>query len=279
MNQNQELYEFLLERTWELTEEWYESLDRSDTTGVYSSTNTDVINSLKQRNYEFHKQFCQVFVESGPHFFNELEEWVTKTARDEEHIKTPPHLILREFFRTQEQYLDLLSEFADLQKENYSFEKMNSLNRLVVQTFAKIITWFRKEQHTYIQQKLRAQQELIDELGSPVIRLNKDLALLPLVGDIDTERAQNLIENALNQCAEGQFSHLLIDLSGVVVVDTMVAQQIFQLIEALGLIGVTSTLSGIRPEIAQTAVQLGIDFSSVSVASTLEEAMKNPLHF
>jgi rsbT co-antagonist protein RsbR len=57
-------------------------------------------------------------------------------------------------------------------------------------------------------------------------------------------------------------------------IDTMVAQQLFQLIETLHLIGVTSTFSGIRPEIAQTAVQLGINFNRVSIVSTLEQAVK-----
>ncbi|MDF4189845.1 RsbT co-antagonist RsbRB, partial [Ligilactobacillus salivarius] len=74
-------------------------------------------------------------------------------------------------------------------------------------------------------------------------------------------------------CAKRRVEHLLIDLSGVVVVDTMVAHQIFKLIEALNLIGVRSTLSGIRPEIAQTAVQLGIDFSNITIKTNLAQAL------
>lgn len=276
MEQNRDLYEFLHKRTSQMTEKWYETLDKSDPTGIYSSTNQDVIKGLKQQTYQLHQIFCSVFVESGTEFYDKLEKWVTKTSRDEENIKTPPHFILREFFRIQEQYLDLLNEFAGMYAEKYSHEQIDGLKRLVVGTFGKIITLFRKEQHTYIQQKLHAQRELIDELGSPVIRLNKDLALLPLIGDIDTVRAKNLLEKTLRQCAEGQFSRLLIDLSGVVMIDTMVAHQIFQMIEALDMIGVKSILSGIRPEIAQTAVQLGIDFNNIAIVSTLEEAIKKP---
>ncbi|MFP3490379.1 STAS domain-containing protein, partial [Staphylococcus sp. SIMBA_130] len=83
-------------------------------------------------------------------------------------------------------------------------------------------------------------------------------ALLPLVGDIDSDRATAIFENTLEGCTTKRVDHLFIDLSGVYLVDTRVAQQIFQLITGLKLIGVTATLSGIRPEIAQTAVQLGI---------------------
>ncbi|MFP3340442.1 STAS domain-containing protein, partial [Micrococcus sp. SIMBA_131] len=69
--------------------------------------------------------------------------------------------------------------------------------------------------------------------------------------------------------------HLFIDLSGVYLVDTRVAQQIFQLITGLKLIGVTATLSGIRPEIAQTAVQLGIDFGEILITSNLAQAISS----
>ena len=67
---------------------------------------------------------------------------------------------------------------------------------------------------------------------------------------------------------------MLLDLSGVVIIDTMVAHQIFQLIEALSLIGVKTDLSGIRPEVAQTAIQLGLKFDNISVNSSLANAIK-----
>ncbi|OAZ59384.1 RsbT co-antagonist protein RsbRC [Bacillus siamensis] len=121
--------------------------------------------------------------------------------------------------------------------------------------------------------QLNAQREMILELSSPVITLSKRTGLLPLVGNIDTHRAKYILENTLSTCANRLIEHLLIDLSGVVVVDTMVAHQIFKLIEALNLIGVSSTLSGIRPEIAQTAVQLGINFSDITVKSNLAQAL------
>lgn len=76
---------------------------------------------------------------------------------------------------------------------------------------------------------------------------------------------------------EKKVTQLYIDLSGVAVIDTMVAHQLFSLIEALRLIGVSSTLSGIRPEIAQTAVQLGLSFEDISLRSTLASAIASDL--
>jgi rsbT co-antagonist protein RsbR len=133
--------------------------------------------------------------------------------------------------------------------------------------------WFVEENQKYSEEKLIAQQEMINELSSPVIALNNHMGLLPLIGVIDTARAKLIVETTLEQCTEKDISHLLIDLSGVLIIDTMVAQQIFSLIETLGLIGVKSTLSGIRPEIALTATQLGLSFDQVSIKSNLAQAL------
>ena len=86
-----------------------------------------------------------------------------------------------------------------------------------------------------------------------------------------------ILENTLHQCSEKRITQLYIDLSGVAMVDTMVAQQLFTLIESLGMLGVKATLSGIRPEIAQTAVQLGLSFSNLSIRSSLAEAIASDL--
>lgn len=137
----------------------------------------------------------------------------------------------------------------------------------------KLIEWFTAEHYSYAQKMLNAQREMINELSSPVISLDKNRALLPLVGDIDTARANYLLENTLLQCSQKKVVCLYIDLSGVVIVDTMVAQQLFRLVEALRLLGIKSVISGIRPEIAQTAVQLGIQFNEITTVSNLEQAL------
>ena len=105
------------------------------------------------------------------------------------------------------------------------------------------------------------------------------LALLPLVGDIDTARAKIILENTLKECSQKGVQHLCIDLSGVVIIDTMVAHQIFDLVTSLRLIGVETTISGIRPEIAQTAVQLGLPFNEFRTASSLAHALDRMTEF
>lgn len=112
------------------------------------------------------------------------------------------------------------------------------------------------------------------ELSVPVVPLKKGTAILPLVGNIDTERAKLLIEETLNSANELQLERLIIDLSGVYIVDTMVANQIFILFDSLKLIGVETVLTGIRPEVAQTVIKLGLDFSGKKVMANLEQAIE-----
>ncbi|WRU97705.1 STAS domain-containing protein (plasmid) [Priestia filamentosa] len=275
MYRNNRLYHFLLERARLLTEQWYEALDKDDSSGVYASKDPEVVEMVKKQNYEFHVRFCRVFDEScsEEEFLSSFDEWICKTSGEQEYQRTPTHLILREFFNNQEQYLDYVKEFVEASHEAYSPETINRWTRKIIDNFNHVILAFAEQSHKYAEERLAAQKEMIHELSSPVISLSEDLALLPLVGDIDTDRAQKVMENTLQQCSNQQVKHLLIDLSGVLIIDTMVAHQLFQLIKALKLIGVTCTLSGIRPEIAQTAIQIGIDFDDLSVVPSIHHAL------
>ncbi|WP_046175462.1 STAS domain-containing protein [Domibacillus indicus] len=273
MYRNEELGDFLMKRAWEVTEDWYKSLDKSESFGVYTSTNLEDVKLLKTQNYEFHRRFFQMFIEEEAKFKEGLEEWLTYLANDAQHLATPVHFIAREFFNLRNQYLKLIKEFVSLNKGKYSEETIELLNQQILDTMDEVVTWFMEEHHKTSTVRLEGQQEMINELSSPVIKLNSNVGLLPLVGDIDTARAKLILEKTLKQCSDKRINHLLIDLSGVVMIDTMVAHQIFQIIDALSLIGVKTTLSGIRPEIAQTAVQLGLGFDNVSVVSTLSNAI------
>ena len=129
---------------------------------------------------------------------------------------------------------------------------------------------------TYVnihQETLKKAKSAFLELSVPVVPITKGIAILPLIGEVDTERATLLLEETLKKANELKLSHLLFDLSGVMIVDTMVAHQIFKIVDALGLLGVKTILIGIRPEVAQTMIQLGIDFSKITIEANLEQAL------
>ncbi len=115
------------------------------------------------------------------------------------------------------------------------------------------------------------------ELSIPVIKISNQIGILPIIGDIDTQRARELMNKALVKGSELSLQHLIIDLSGVPIIDTMVADRIFKVVKALSLVGINAILSGIRPEIAQTMVNLGVNVSDIPVTSSVHFAMERLL--
>lgn len=113
----------------------------------------------------------------------------------------------------------------------------------------------------------------LKELSVPVVPLFPGVAVLPVVGEIDTNRAKILLDSTLQQCIDNEITSLVIDLSGVNYIDTMVAHRIFQLLTTLKLLGVKTTLTGLSPEIAQTSVSLNLDFSEITLKGNLLQAL------
>lgn len=269
---NELLYNFLCERTDFLTEQWYERLDKTKG-GIYGSQNPETIQQLKTQNNEFHERFCSIFNNGEKGGVKEFQDWIYRIAKDEGHLNTPLSDILEEFFATEKQYLELVTEFAEANQDSISLMEFSELNYKVTSTINDVVLEFSRQNTLAAEQRLSAQQELITEMSAPVIRLGETIGLLPLIGEITTHRAQVIFEKTLEQSAENKIETLFIDLSGVPIIDTMVAHQIFQLIKGLKLIGVNTALSGISPNIAQTAIQLGLDFSDIKVFNTLTQAI------
>ncbi|EUJ33685.1 anti-sigma-factor antagonist [Listeria floridensis FSL S10-1187] len=277
MYKSKELYDFLMEQTSDLTENWYATMDHEGLHGVYATSDTQVIERLKQQNYQFHLLFCRLFLEGDQNFAELFRSWLVELSSDVEHLDTPVHEIIEQFFRVEEQYLDLIQDFCETHKGVLSYEEIKYWNRKIIKRFSDIMVWFVRENSHKAEERLHAQQETILELSCPIIPLTKEVALLPLVGDIDTARARVVLEHTIEECAKREITHLFIDLSGVMIIDTMVAQELFQLIETLRLIGVKTTLSGLRPEVAQTAIQLGIHFEDVKIEATLTAVIEHGL--
>ena len=124
------------------------------------------------------------------------------------------------------------------------------------------------------QKSLENAKTALLELSVPVVPLMPGVGVLPLVGNVDTERAQLLMEETLDQAVKLKLTHLIFDVSGVMIVDTMVADQLFKVISALSLVGVKTIMTGIRPEVAHTMVTLGLNLEGIMVKSNLHQAFK-----
>jgi rsbT co-antagonist protein RsbR len=117
----------------------------------------------------------------------------------------------------------------------------------------------------------RQQQEL-QELSTPVVELWDGVLGLPLIGTLDSARTQVVMENLLSRIVETGASIAIIDITGVPTVDTLVAQHLLKTIAAARLMGADCIISGIRPQIAQTIVHLGVDLNTVVTKATLAAA-------
>jgi rsbT co-antagonist protein RsbR len=118
---------------------------------------------------------------------------------------------------------------------------------------------------------LRQQQEML-ELSTPVVQLWDGVLGLPLIGTLDSARTQVVMESLLQRIVETGAQIAIIDITGVPTVDTLVAQHLLKTVAAARLMGADCIISGIRPQIAQTIVHLGVDLNSVATKATLADA-------
>jgi anti-anti-sigma regulatory factor len=134
-----------------------------------------------------------------------------------------------------------------------------------------------KRKQTELEEKIdtiRKQQEAILELSTPNIKVWEGVLVIPIIGTLDTRRSQRLTEELLTKIGLTQSKVALIDITGVPTVDSAVANHILKTVAAVQLLGAECVITGIRPEVAQTIVHLGVNLSGVETLSNLAEGLK-----
>jgi rsbT co-antagonist protein RsbR len=166
----------------------------------------------------------------------------------------------------------LFDELKDLAKVRQALESVQK----IVQFDASLAI------DTYIAAKsdtLERHQAAIRELSTPVIRVYDRVLLLPLVGAIDSHRADQIMDSVLLKVSEAQARCIIIDIAGVPVVDTKVADSLVKTTAAVRLLGAEVILTGITAQVARTIVQLGVDISTMHTLSRLSEGIELALTF
>jgi rsbT co-antagonist protein RsbR len=120
---------------------------------------------------------------------------------------------------------------------------------------------------------IRRQQEDMLELSTPVVKLWEGILALPMIGTLDSARTQVVMESLLNRIVETGSQVAILDITGVPTVDTLVAQHLLKTVTALRLMGADCIISGVRPQIAQTIVHLGVDLQGVTTKASLADAL------
>jgi rsbT co-antagonist protein RsbR len=131
----------------------------------------------------------------------------------------------------------------------------------------------RADAQTHILSELEQQRTIVRDLSVPVIPISATTLVLPLVGALDSGRLEHLQVRALQAVEHRRARVLILDITGVPVVDSLVAQGLLSVVQTAQLLGATVMLVGIRPEVAQTIVELGLSFETVRTFSDLQAAL------
>ena len=175
------------------------------------------------------------------------------------------------YFAAMNRSLKLFSEDlydGSLPPEDYlaamrSVSKMINLDTgLVVETYSRISN-----------EAMVAQSKSLMEMSTPVTQIWEGVLFLPIVGIVDSKRAQEIMNAALTKISQTQSRTFIMDISGVAVVDTAVANYLIKVTKATRFMGCECTISGLSPAIAQTIVELGIDVGKVKTTATMQDAL------
>lgn len=169
-------------------------------------------------------------------------------------------------------YLRLIAHrlFAELGETPESDASFRAIQKIVFFDMSVAI-------ETYIAagvETIEHQQAAIRELSTPVIQLHERILLLPLIGTVDPLRARQMVERVLERVVHTQARVIILDIAGVATVDTAVANHLLQTTEAVRLLGATTLLTGIRPQVAQALVHLGVDLSAMHTCNSLQEGLE-----
>lgn len=180
-------------------------------------------------------------------------------------------LPLNTYFAGASRFVGVISDLlaANGMTGNARLASERAINKLLDLDIAVVVeTYTRLEKET-----IESQSRSLMEMSTPVTEIWSGILLLPLVGIIDSKRAQDIMNAALSKIAETHARIFILDISGVGVVDTAVANHLVKITKATRLMGCESTVSGVSPAIAQTIVELGIDVGTMMTTATMRDAL------
>ncbi|MFS0576981.1 STAS domain-containing protein [Sporosarcina sp. 179-K 3D1 HS] len=270
---DEQLHDYLIEHLEEITNEWLTFREEREGSIYSIDADQSTEKQLREQNRLTNITIASSLLQDQDEFENNKKNWAIIVAESRVNSNTPIHEVLEALSHVRYTFWVFVQRFATIQGTDVTQEDIIRWGNVIHIAFDELNVQFAEMYHAIINNRFMAQQNLIEELGTPVIKIDSSVGIVPLIGDIDTRRAQGFLDYLPNKCVMAGVRHLFIDLSGVSIIDTMVAHQIYQITQILKLLGIRSTITGIRPEIAQTAIQLGLDFSQVDTFSSLQLAL------
>ena len=179
--------------------------------------------------------------------------------------------LLRPYPQTRLQLINMLTKIS--LAEGLSTEEVVSVNNRLSYLLDLSIMETMLEREKLAHEENKRNQKIITELSSPVVPLQKGMAILPLIGEFDYERSEHIMNDVIPKIAELKIKNLIIDFSGIATIDAEIASRIFNVNKVLGLIGIKTMLTGIRPDLAINVISAGIDMSSLNTYGSVQQAI------
>jgi len=185
-------------------------------------------------------------------------------------------LPLNTYFAGMNRFLEIFSDFLGTHEKDEAagLNTHESLAKLTHLDTAIVVDTYNR----LVEDALTAQAKSLLEMSTPVTQIWSGILLLPIVGIIDSKRARDIMNATLDKIGETQARIFILDISGVGVVDTAVANHLIKITRATRLMGCDCTISGVSPSIAQTIVDLGIDVGRIKTTSTMKDALADAFH-
>jgi rsbT co-antagonist protein RsbR len=222
---------------------------------------------LRRELEDIYSLVMRVISGADEHALGELRATLAELSRSRARNGFTPSETALAVFSLKEAVYELIADTAELMPEFIAFSRLiDDLGLHTVETYAaareRIIT---------------DQAKSMMELSTPVVRLWDGIIAVPLVGTLDSARTQLVMEKLLETLVATGAEHAVLDITGVSTVDTEVAQHLLKTVNAARLLGAECIVSGIRPQVAQTIVALGIEFGDIATKATLADALAHAL--
>jgi rsbT co-antagonist protein RsbR len=222
---------------------------------------------LRRELDDIYSLVVRVLSGADEHALGELRATLAELSRSRARNGFTPRETATAVFSLKEAVYELIADAAELVPEYLAFSRL--VDDLGLHTF---------ETYAAARERIIADQAVsMLELSTPVVRLWDGVIAVPLVGTLDSARTQLVMEKLLETLVATGAEHAVLDITGVPTVDTEVAQHLLKTVNAARLLGAECIVCGIRPQVAQTIVALGIEFGDIATKATLADALAHAL--
>jgi rsbT co-antagonist protein RsbR len=197
----------------------------------------------------------------------ELEKELNDRQEEYNDLSMEMALQISEFFEVMQKLIK--GDFDVRASEGSPNDLFSSFGKVINQTIEALGNETRQ-----LEEANRRQMAAIREMSTPIIQVWDKVMCLPIVGVVDTKRSAEMMETLLNHVVESECRAVIVDVTGVDVVDTQTADHFIKMVRAANLLGAHCMITGISPQIAQTLTQIGVDLSGIKTLSNLQAGLE-----